>query len=138
MSLKIHFLDFHLNFFLDNCGQVSDEHGERFHQELPTWKKGIRGIGPRQCWLTTIGRSSEIFPKSITIDRPQGIESPKQIRRIIDAAISIIQEEIRSQVYDSSTYPTCEKISKGGENREGDMLTHLLSGLMKLEKRFTL
>ncbi|GBL75698.1 hypothetical protein AVEN_155005-1 [Araneus ventricosus] len=34
MSLKIHFLDFHLNFFPDNCGQVSDEHGERFRQNI--------------------------------------------------------------------------------------------------------
>ncbi|GBM69575.1 hypothetical protein AVEN_219204-2-1, partial [Araneus ventricosus] len=31
MSLKIHFLDSHLNFFPDNCGQVSDEHGGCFH-----------------------------------------------------------------------------------------------------------
>ena len=31
MSLKIHFLHSHLNFFLPNLGAVSDEHGERFH-----------------------------------------------------------------------------------------------------------
>ncbi|GBM89814.1 hypothetical protein AVEN_143992-1 [Araneus ventricosus] len=78
MSLKIHFLDFHLNFFPDNCGQVSDEHSEHFHQDI------ARGIGPRQCWLTTVGRSSEILPKSITSDRPKGIESPKQIRLLMD------------------------------------------------------
>lgn len=34
MSLKIHFLDSHLDFFHDNLGAVSDEHGERFHQEI--------------------------------------------------------------------------------------------------------
>ena len=28
MSLKIHFLDSHLDFFLLSCGAVSDEHGE--------------------------------------------------------------------------------------------------------------
>ncbi|GBM03309.1 hypothetical protein AVEN_142588-2-1, partial [Araneus ventricosus] len=27
MSLKIYFLDSHLNFFPDNCGQVSNEQG---------------------------------------------------------------------------------------------------------------
>lgn len=34
MSLKIHFLDSHLDFFPDNLGAVSDEHGERFHQQI--------------------------------------------------------------------------------------------------------
>ena len=34
MSLKIHFLHSHLNFFLPNLGAVSDEHGERFHQDI--------------------------------------------------------------------------------------------------------
>ena len=31
MSLKIHFLHSHLNFFQPNLGAVSNEHGERFH-----------------------------------------------------------------------------------------------------------
>ena len=31
MSLKMHFLHSHLEFFPENCGAVSDEHGERFH-----------------------------------------------------------------------------------------------------------
>jgi hypothetical protein len=34
MSLKLHFLDFHLNFFPQNLGELSDEHGERFHQDI--------------------------------------------------------------------------------------------------------
>ena len=36
MSLKIHFLHSHLDFFPENLGDVSDEHGERFHQEIKT------------------------------------------------------------------------------------------------------
>ncbi|GBN48334.1 hypothetical protein AVEN_114514-1 [Araneus ventricosus] len=51
MSLKIHFLDSHLYFFPDNCGQVSDEHSKRFHQDIANmekryqgnWSKGIPG-----------------------------------------------------------------------------------------------
>ena len=31
MSLKIHILHSHLDFFPENLGAVSDEHGERFH-----------------------------------------------------------------------------------------------------------
>ncbi|UYV84088.1 hypothetical protein LAZ67_X001141 [Cordylochernes scorpioides] len=39
MSLKIHFLHSHLDFFLDNLGAVSDEHGERFHQDISSMEK---------------------------------------------------------------------------------------------------
>ena len=34
MSLKIHFLHSHLDFFPPRMGEISDEHGERFHQEI--------------------------------------------------------------------------------------------------------
>ncbi|GBM27585.1 hypothetical protein AVEN_35251-1 [Araneus ventricosus] len=43
MPLKIHFLDSHLNFFPDNCGQVSDEHGESFHQDMANMEKRYQG-----------------------------------------------------------------------------------------------
>lgn len=34
LSLKLHFLKSHLSFFPDNMGAYSDEHGERFHQDI--------------------------------------------------------------------------------------------------------
>ena len=34
ISLKIHFLHSHLDFFPSNLGEVSDEPGERFHQDI--------------------------------------------------------------------------------------------------------
>ena len=34
LSLKIHFLHSHLDFFSSNLGEVSDEQGERFHQDI--------------------------------------------------------------------------------------------------------
>jgi hypothetical protein len=34
MSLKMHFLHSHLDFFSPNCGAVSDEHGEHLHQHI--------------------------------------------------------------------------------------------------------
>ena len=43
MSLKIHMLHSHLDFFPNNCGMVSDEHGERFHQEIATMEKRYQG-----------------------------------------------------------------------------------------------
>ncbi|GBN24640.1 hypothetical protein AVEN_141940-1 [Araneus ventricosus] len=34
MSLKIHFLHSHLEFYPENLGSVSDDHGERFHPDI--------------------------------------------------------------------------------------------------------
>ena len=34
MSIKVHFLFNHLENFPDNLGDVSDEQGERFHQDM--------------------------------------------------------------------------------------------------------
>ena len=39
MSLKIHFLHSHLDFFPSNCGNVSDEQGEHFHQDIAVMEK---------------------------------------------------------------------------------------------------
>ena len=43
MSLKIHFLHSHLDFLSDNCGMVSDEHGERFHQDIAIVEQRYQG-----------------------------------------------------------------------------------------------
>ena len=58
-SLKIHFLHSHLNFFPLNLGAVSDEHGERFHQDMTKmesnyqgkWNPGMMGDF---CWMRDI------------------------------------------------------------------------------------
>ena len=39
MTLKIHHLHSHLDFFPGMLGSVSDEYGERFHQDIVTIKK---------------------------------------------------------------------------------------------------
>ena len=43
MSLKIYFLHSHLNFFPSNLGAVSDEHGERFHQDITKMRSNYQG-----------------------------------------------------------------------------------------------
>ena len=43
MFLKLHVLHSHLNFFRDNLGNVSEEHGERFHQDIQVMKKRYQG-----------------------------------------------------------------------------------------------
>jgi hypothetical protein len=39
MILKVHFLESHLKFFSENLGEVSDEHGERFHEDIMAIEK---------------------------------------------------------------------------------------------------
>ena len=56
MSLTIHFVHSHLNFFPPNLGAVSDDHEERFHQDITKmennyqgkWNPGMMGDF---CWM---------------------------------------------------------------------------------------
>jgi len=43
MSLKIHFLVSQLDFFTENLGEVTDEHDERFHQDILAMEKLYQG-----------------------------------------------------------------------------------------------
>jgi len=87
MSLKIHMLRFKLDFFPDNCGMVSDEHGEIFMRNLQQWRNDIREIVPLPRWLITVGRSSQMLLNSYTSDRQFwifivifGLKAPKLTR----------------------------------------------------------
>jgi len=56
MSLKMHFLLSRLDFFPLHCGDVSDEHGERFHQDISVMGHRYKGkqsaamLGD-YCWM---------------------------------------------------------------------------------------
>jgi len=43
MSLQIHFLESHLDFSPDNLGEVSDKHGDRFHQDIMAMETRYQG-----------------------------------------------------------------------------------------------
>ena len=43
MSIKVHFLHSHLTSFPGNLGAVSDEQGERFHQDLKVMEERYCG-----------------------------------------------------------------------------------------------
>jgi len=75
VSLKIHMLHSHLEFFPENCGVVSDEHGEFFMRKLQRWRNDIRESDPLPCWLTTVGCSSEMLLNSCTSDRQSEVAS---------------------------------------------------------------
>lgn len=67
MSLKIHFLHSHLDFFPENCGAVSGEHGERFHQTIAEIENRYQGkwspvMLADYCW-TVVRDSPELVYK---------------------------------------------------------------------------
>jgi hypothetical protein len=39
MFLNVHFLDSHVDFVPENLGAVTDEHGERFHQDISNMER---------------------------------------------------------------------------------------------------
>jgi hypothetical protein len=56
MGLIVHFLNAHLDYFLENLGAVSEKQGERFHQdikEMETRYKGRWNVNMMgdYCWL---------------------------------------------------------------------------------------
>lgn len=72
VSLKLHFLMSHLDNFQDNLADTSEEHGERFHQELKTLEhryQGRWGINMMSdyCWCIT--REGEVTHKRKDIKR---------------------------------------------------------------------
>ncbi len=72
MSLKIHFLHSHLDFFPDNLGAVSDEHGERFHQDISQMEKRYSGKSGENmladfCWSLHRETSTECYKRKKTV-----------------------------------------------------------------------
>jgi len=56
MSLKVHFLHSHLEYFPQNLDSYSQEQGERFHQDLRTMGKHYQGrmnanMISDYCWM---------------------------------------------------------------------------------------
>ncbi len=73
MSVKLHFLNSHLDKFPSNLGAVSDEQGERFHQDLKTMEERYQGRWDKHmmadyCW-------------SIKRDCPQEVHRRKSYKR---------------------------------------------------------
>jgi hypothetical protein len=58
MSLKIHFLHSHPDFFPENCAALSDEHTESFHHHISAMEKRYQGKWSSSmladyCWTVT-------------------------------------------------------------------------------------
>jgi hypothetical protein len=68
MSLKIHFLHSHLDFFPQNLGDLSDEHGEKFHQDIAGMERRYQGRwDPKMmgdyCWMLCRDTSDDVYKR---------------------------------------------------------------------------
>ena len=43
MSLKVYFLHAHLDYFQQNLGDMNEEHGEHFHQDIKSMETRYQG-----------------------------------------------------------------------------------------------
>ena len=43
MSSKLHFMDFHVEYFPEDLGDYSEEQGERFHQDIKVMEQRYQG-----------------------------------------------------------------------------------------------
>jgi hypothetical protein len=72
MSLKIHFLHSHLDFFRENLGSTSNEQGERFHHYLKFFSDQHKGFWAESmlgdyCWSVIRETDAENYMKQSKI-----------------------------------------------------------------------
>ena len=74
MSVKMHFLRSHLDYFPENCGDFSEEHGECFQQDISDMTKRYQGqwdvnFLANNCWCLNRDMESAQH-KQKTLKRP--------------------------------------------------------------------
>ncbi|GFX95346.1 uncharacterized protein TNCV_849361 [Trichonephila clavipes] len=70
MSVQVHFLHSHLDYFPENLGAVSEEQGERFHQDIKEMERRYQGLWnvnmmADYCWMLKRENSQEHSRKSL-------------------------------------------------------------------------
>jgi hypothetical protein len=61
ISLKVHFLDCHLDFFPENLGAVSNDTESDFTRVFPPRKNSTKASGVQVGWLIITGHLEETF-----------------------------------------------------------------------------
>jgi len=56
MSLKIHFMESHSDFFPENSAESVTNMVKDFTKTLWLWKSGTKASGPQVCWHTIAGQ----------------------------------------------------------------------------------
>ncbi|UYV67732.1 hypothetical protein LAZ67_5001799 [Cordylochernes scorpioides] len=139
MSLKIHFLHSHLDFFPDNLGAVSDEHGERFHQAISSMEKRYQGHSKEQCpakdAICNKCRKKGHFAKVCHTKTVQEVSSSQNYAFIGIVGMQENAEDKWCEVIKVNDQPIKFKIDTGAEVSvmpEGIYLQHF--GYLKTEK----
>ena len=52
---KIYGLHFYLEYFSENLGEIMEEQGAKFHQDIKCMEKRIKDVGTARCWHNTPG-----------------------------------------------------------------------------------
>lgn len=70
MTIKLHLVDRHIDYFPNNCGDYSEEHGERFHQDVQIMESRYKGRWNKNmiadyCWM--LKQETEAIYKSKSI-----------------------------------------------------------------------
>ena len=71
MSIKVHFLHAHLDYFPDNLGDVSEEQRERFHQGIKEMERRYQGrwdvrMMADYCWMLKRDRPTAEYARKTT------------------------------------------------------------------------
>jgi len=67
VSIKLHFLNRHLEHFPKNLGDLSDEQGEQFHEDISEMEVRYQRRWDAGCYLTTVGQLNACLLYSFTI-----------------------------------------------------------------------
>ena len=70
MSLKVHFLDSHLDFLPENLGAVRSMESD-FTRTFPPWKSNTKASGVPVCWQIIAGHLEDTFHRqNVAVSRP--------------------------------------------------------------------
>ena len=107
MSITLHFLHSHLYDFPENLGAVSDEQGERFHQDLNTMEHRYQGRWDKMMWQITAVASSETVQKRFTSAKATNANS---CQRGVLFLYSVLYSWYFSEFLSQSFYCICVRI----------------------------
>ncbi|UYV83522.1 K02A2.6-like [Cordylochernes scorpioides] len=133
MSLKTHFLHSHLDFFPDNLGAVSDEHSERFHQDISSMEKRYQGadvnIIPQEIYFKNFAYKKLCKPDIQLL-------GPRQVKlHVIGKCTALIEKDGRSIPGEIFVVPQLMQPLLSGKASES---LNLIKRLQSIEKRNSL
>ncbi|KAJ4426347.1 hypothetical protein ANN_27161 [Periplaneta americana] len=82
MSLKTHLLHSHLDFFPPNPGAVSDDHGDRFHQEMSEMERRNPNCTKRAIATAPDANNAQVL-QPVDHDHPPSLEEVEDLRRCV-------------------------------------------------------